>query len=74
MTKDFDKVCQNIARHYKICATKMSGRAPGKTCMKSIQILNQNGDNWNKIPYSDRGGGCGGAMRSSCIGLAYGNL
>lgn len=56
---------------YKYIGTKMSGRAPGKSCMKSIQILNKNGDNWNKIPYNDRGGGCGGAMRSACIGLVY---
>jgi hypothetical protein len=29
----------------------MSGRAPGKTTGKSIQILNADGSNWNKIPY-----------------------
>ena len=49
----------------------MSGRAPGKTCMKSIQILDKDGKNWNQIPYNDRAGGCGGSMRSACIGLAY---
>ena len=51
----------------------MAGRAPGKTCMKSIHILNENGDNWNKIPYNDRAAGCGAAMRSACIGLVYQN-
>lgn len=49
----------------------MSGRAPGKTCMKSIHILDKDGKNWNQIPYNDRAGGCGGSMRSACIGLAY---
>jgi len=33
-------ISKNIAIEYKICGTKMHGRAPGKTCMKSIQILN----------------------------------
>ena len=49
----------------------MAGRAPGNTCMKSINFLNKNGDNWNKIPYNDHAGGCGGAMRSACIGLVF---
>lgn len=48
----------------------MAGRAPGKTCMKSLSIINQDGKNWNKIPFSElKGGGCGAAMRSACIGL-----
>jgi ADP-ribosylarginine hydrolase len=51
----------------------MSGRAPGKTCMKSIQILEKDGSNWNKIPYNTRSCGCGGSMRSACIGLVYSN-
>lgn len=49
----------------------MAGRAPGRTCMKSIQILQQNGANWFKIPYNTRSVGCGGSMRSACIGLVY---
>lgn len=49
----------------------MSGRAPGRTTGKSIQILMEDGSNWNKIPYSDRSCGCGASMRSACIGLAY---
>lgn len=38
--KDIEKFARNIAVEYKICGSKMAGRAPGKTCMKSIQILN----------------------------------
>jgi ADP-ribosylarginine hydrolase len=50
----------------------MAGRAPGKTCMKSLSILDENVSNWNKIPYSGlKGGGCGASMRAACIGLFY---
>lgn len=49
----------------------MSGRAPGKTCMKSISILEENGKNWNEIPFNKRSVGCGGSMRSACIGLLF---
>lgn len=49
----------------------MGGRAPGKTTGKMIKVMNEDGSNWNKIPYNDRGCGCGGSMRSACIGLAY---
>jgi ADP-ribosylarginine hydrolase len=51
----------------------MAGRAPGRTTGKSIMILSENGENWNKIPYNDRACGCGASMRSACIGLAYYN-
>lgn len=51
----------------------MSGRAPGKTTGRSIKILDQDGSNWNKIPYGDRACGCGGSMRSACIGLFFYN-
>lgn len=40
--KDLSKiqrVFQSIAMEYKNCGKRMSGRAPGKTCMKSINIL-----------------------------------
>ena len=49
----------------------MSGRAPGKTTGKSIKVLEADGSNWNKIPFNTRAYGCGGSMRSACIGLAY---
>lgn len=49
----------------------MTGRAPGKTTGKSVSILQEDGENWNKIPYNDRAAGCGAAMRSACIGLAF---
>lgn len=71
MDDTLQKICERIAIEYKKCSTKMSGRAPGKTCMKSLTIILEDGSNWNKIPYSDRRGGCGASMRSACIGLLY---
>jgi len=50
----------------------MAGRAPGKTCMKTLSIIDEDAGNWNKIPYSQlKGGGCGASMRAACIGLFY---
>ena len=49
----------------------MAGRAPGKTTGKSIKVLDTDGSNWNKIPFNTRAYGCGGSMRSACIGLAF---
>jgi len=50
----------------------MSGRSPGKTCMKMLH--NNKYDDFEpfKTPFLDRGGGCGASMRCACIGLAYG--
>lgn len=64
-------ICQAIGREYKACWSRMSGRAPGKTTGKSVQVLDSNGSNWNKIPFNSRAYGCGGSMRSACIGLVY---
>jgi ADP-ribosylarginine hydrolase len=63
-----------IAVEYKKCWKNMTGRAPGKTTCKSVSILNENGSNWNKIPFNERAAGCGAAMRSACIGLAFNNI
>lgn len=50
----------------------MGGRAPGKTCMKTLSIIEEDANNWNKIPYSQlKGGGCGASMRAACIGLMF---
>lgn len=49
----------------------MSGRAPGRTTGKSIKILEADGSNWDKIPFNTRAYGCGGSMRTACIGLVY---
>lgn len=49
----------------------MGGRAPGNTCRKGIFRLNNDCSNWNSNPFSLNAAGCGGAMRSACIGLFY---
>ena len=67
------QICQSIAKQYKKCWNYMAGRAPGKTTGKMIKVLDEDGSNWNKIPYADRGCGCGGSMRSSSIGLLFWN-
>lgn len=41
-----------IAKEYKLCSKCMAGRAPGKTCMKALSIIDDNAQNWNKIPFS----------------------
>lgn len=51
----------------------MPGRAPGGTCARYVAMLKPDGSNWKEIPYSDRAGGCGAAMRSAAIGLFYFN-
>jgi ADP-ribosylarginine hydrolase len=51
----------------------MAGRAPGNTCGKYIKLLKSDGSNWKSTPYSERSAGCGGSMRSACIGLVYHN-
>lgn len=69
-----DDIARKIAIEYKKCWSRMSGRAPGKTTGKAIQILNEDGSNWNKMPFMDRAAGCGGSMRSACIGLVFDNI
>ena len=45
-------ITKSIALFYKECVKYMAGRAPGKTCIKSISILDDQVSNWNKIPFA----------------------
>jgi len=52
---------------------KMSGRAPGMTCIRSAAKLNNSGSNWDQLSFQKNGGGCGASMRAACIGLYFCN-
>lgn len=63
---------QNIAIHYITCMEDMEGRSPGITCQQSCyKLVTDDIPNGLTIPFNPRGGGCGAAMRSMCIGLRY---
>ncbi|ESO05883.1 hypothetical protein HELRODRAFT_184901 [Helobdella robusta] len=68
---DLEKLYITIAKHYIKCMLDMVDRAPGTTTMKTVAMLDANDPKGYIIPFDDRGGGCGGAMRSMCIGLLY---
>ncbi|XP_059157146.1 ADP-ribosylhydrolase ARH1-like [Physella acuta] len=61
----------SIATSYKLCMREMAGRAPGITCINGAHQLKPLRKDGYRIPFNPRGGGCGGAMRSMCIGLRY---
>eukprot|EP01132_Coremiostelium_polycephalum_P004643 gene4643-5801_t len=69
----FNSICEEIALAYIRSMEDMNGRAPGRQSMISVSFLNNDPKKWNQIPYSPSGGGCGGSMRSMCIGLKYWN-
>ncbi|KAF2075925.1 hypothetical protein CYY_002773 [Polysphondylium violaceum] len=75
---DFNSICEQIALAYIRCMEDMGGRAPGRQTMNSVGLMTKGFSSkeplkWNEIPYANGGGGCGGAMRSMCIGLKYWN-
>lgn len=66
-----DKLLKKIASLYVKSINDMENRAPGKTTIECLKTINEDGGGWDKIPFNLKGGGCGAAMRSSCIGLLY---
>lgn len=66
---DLNDIMSLMAERYVICWDDMSGRASGPTCASGVNQL-RNGK-WDRVKYDKRGGGCGGSMRSMCIGLRY---
>jgi ADP-ribosylarginine hydrolase len=51
-TDSIEAISLKIAKEYKACSKCMAGRAPGKTCMKALSIIDESAVNWNKIPFS----------------------
>ena len=67
-----DKLYSEIAFRYKNDFAKdMQNRAGGLTTANAcFQLSPHRSKGWH-IDFNPRGGGCGGAMRSMCIGLRY---
>ena len=67
-----DKLYSEIAFRYKNDFAKdMQNRAGGLTTANACFELNPHRSKGWHIDFNPRGGGCGGAMRSMCIGLRY---
>lgn len=70
-----EKLCEEMALAYVRSMEDMNGRAPGRQSIESTSYMTPGAKKkclkWNEIPYGTQGGGCGGAMRSMCIGLKY---
>ncbi|XP_032228896.1 ADP-ribosylhydrolase ARH1 isoform X2 [Nematostella vectensis] len=58
-----------LAANYKEGMRDMRDRAAGNTLQMSIHQLKPGRPGGYIIPFNPRGGGCGAAMRSMCIGL-----
>ncbi len=70
--KTHDKLWPILAKEYKSCMDSMGARAPGMTCMSSVQRYDlKDPKKGHYIQFNRYGGGCGAAMRSAPIGLLY---
>ncbi|XP_046863054.1 protein ADP-ribosylarginine hydrolase-like [Xenia sp. Carnegie-2017] len=58
-------------KYKKTCAEDMWERAPAQTTTKACFMLQPLEEKGYIIPFNERGGGCGAAMRSMCIGLMF---
>ena len=65
------KLYSTLARGYQKSMGDMRGRAPGETCMMACAMLEPQIEDGFRIPFNPKGGGCGAAIRSMCIGLRY---
>jgi len=69
-----EKLYAELAFQYRNDYFKdMTGRSGGITTSASVAQLRPLAEYGWQIPFNSRGGGCGGAMRSMCIGLRYPN-
>lgn len=74
-TQNLEEIYSEIAFHYKQdFVADMCSRAGGLTTASSCHALRPSAPNGWQIPFNPRGGGCGAAMRTMCIGLRYPNI
>ena len=70
--KKHSELWPQLAKEYYNCMDRMGGRAPGMTCMGSVERYNlKDPVKGHHIKFNRCGGGCGAAMRSAPIGLLY---
>lgn len=69
--EDKENLYSLLAEEYRNCMADMKNRSPGETCMDMAEKLEPFKEAGYRIPFNLRGGGCGAAMRSMCIGLRY---
>ncbi|WAR20839.1 ADPRH-like protein [Mya arenaria] len=62
---------KEISTKFQECSMDMGGRAAGQTCMDAVYRMKQDRYISYRIPFNAKGGGCGAAMRSMCIGLLF---
>lgn len=70
LAKKYIKLWDNLTEKVKIGKETDYKRATGLTVLSSLDVLRK-GTEWNKLPYHEKSGGNGGAMRTLCIGLAF---
>ena len=68
--KDVDDFCDRLSKLFIKNSSILKNRHLGNTIQKSLRSI-IDGLKWNEIPYNQLGGGSGGSMRTSVIGLAF---
>ncbi|XP_011619710.2 protein ADP-ribosylarginine hydrolase-like isoform X1 [Takifugu rubripes] len=69
--KTGEELLHEVAARYIEGMKDMDGRAPGNSTIWGVSQLKPGEEGGYRVPYNVRGGGCGAAMRSMCIGLRY---
>ncbi|TNN03896.1 hypothetical protein fugu_000925 [Takifugu bimaculatus] len=69
--KTGEELLHEVAARYVEGMKDMDGRAPGNSTIWGVSQLKPGEEGGYRVPYNVRGGGCGAAMRSMCIGLRY---
>jgi ADP-ribosylglycohydrolase len=68
--KDVNDFCDKLSRKFIKKKEILKNRHVGTTVQKSLKSI-MDGLKWNEIPYDQLGGGSGGSMRTSVIGLVF---